>query len=351
MARETPRKVWAIRWVFPEFGCLPTVIDGDRVTVGRSRTCEFRLDGHEVSARHAVLERADQGGFVIRDLESTNGVHVNAERLTRSESRRLQAGDVIRLGEYLGIVDHIASTEADRPARIERREIEVKLDVQTERGGRRVEQQVLGLIVGPSTEASIGLLEKVAPTDCSVIVVGEPGTGKEYVAEALHAWSKRPGRYVGLNCWELRGDPGLARAKLFDIEPGAFAGAVPVKGALRDADRGTLLLDEVMELPLEVQPILLRALQEKLVQPTGGKRPVRVDVRLVVASKRPLDELVEAGVFALDLYQRLSGLTLERVALGVGCPSRVRVLDAQHPPSPWRSNDMRMRVPPGQRQL
>jgi transcriptional regulator with PAS, ATPase and Fis domain len=316
LPRGTPRKVWAIRWVFPTQECLPTVIERDRVTVGRSRACDARLEGQEVSARHAVLERVDPGGgILIRDHESTNGVHVNGLRLTPTESRRLEEGDVVRLGEFVGIVEQIPSTEADQPTRIERREIAIQLDVETDRGVRRTERQTLGLVVGPSTEASIGLVEKAAPTECTVILVGETGTGKEYVAKALHAWSKRPGRYVGLNCWELRGDPGLARAKLFGVESGAFAGAVPVKGAFRDADRGTLLLDEVMELPLEVQPMLLRTLQEKLVQPIGGRRPVSVDVRLVVASKRPLDEMVEAGAFALDLYQRLAGLTVELAPL------------------------------------
>jgi DNA-binding NtrC family response regulator len=316
ISRAPPRKVWAIRWVFPRQECVPTVIDADRIFVGRSRKCDSHLDGQEVSARHAVLERAEQGGgILIRDYESTNGVYVNAQRLAPTESRRLQGGDVVRLGEYVGIVDCVPSTEADRPTHIERREIEIQFEVETDRGVRRTERQTLGLVVGPSTEASIGLVEKAAPTDCTVILVGETGTGKEYVAKALHAWSKRSGQYVGLNCWELRGDPGLARAKLFGVESGAFAGAIPVKGAFRDADGGTLLLDEVMELPLEVQPMLLRALQEKLVQPIGGKRPVSVNVRLIAASKRPLDQQVEAGTFSLDLYQRLSGLTVELAPL------------------------------------
>lgn len=311
-----PRNVWVVRWLFPELQCVPTLVDSDRVEVGRSRKCDYRLDGQEVSARHAILARADQrGGILIRDHASTNGVHVNGLRLAHGESRPLQAGDVVRLGEFLGVVDSVPRAEAQEPNYVEQRAIEVQFEVDSDRGSRRTERQSLDLIVGPSTKQSMALLEKAAPSDCTVILVGETGTGKEYVAKALHAWSKRTGQYVGLNCWDLKGDPGLARAKLFGVEAGAFTGAIPVKGALRDADGGTLLLDEIMELPLEVQPMLLRALQEKLVQPVGGKRPISVDVRLVVASKRPLDQLVEAGTFSLDLYQRLCGLSVDLAPL------------------------------------
>lgn len=305
-----------VRWVFPELQCVPTLVDGDHVEVGRSRKCDHRLDGQEVSGHHAILARADgRGGILIRDHQSTNGVYVNGVRLAQTESRRLQLGDVVRLGEYLGVVECVSITEAREPTYVEQREIEVQFEVDTDRGVRRTERQALGLIVGPSTKHSVALIEKAAPGEGTVILVGETGTGKEYVAKTLHAWSKRPGQYVGVNCWELKGDPGLARARLFGVEAGAFTGAVPVKGAFRDADGGTLLLDEIMELPLEVQPMLLRVLQERLVQPVGGKRPVSVDVRLIVASKRPLDQLVETGTFSLDLYQRLCGLSVELAPL------------------------------------
>lgn len=305
-----------MRWLFPELSAVPTAVEDDPIHLGRSRKCDYRLEGQEVSARHAILSRADSGGgLVIRDYQSTNGVHVNGQRLAPAESRHLQQGDVVRLGEYVGVVDRVPAAEVGQPTRVERRDIEVQFDVENDRGVRTTQRQLLGLVVGPSTQASIRLLEKAAPTDCTISLIGETGTGKEYVAKALHAWSKRQGQYVGLNCWDLRGDPGLARAKLFGVEAGAFAGAIPVKGAFRDADGGTLLLDEIMELPREVQPILLRSLQERLVQPVGGRRPVSVDVRLVVASKRPLGELVEAGTFSLDLYQRLNGLSVELIPL------------------------------------
>lgn len=346
--RTAPRNVWVVRWVFPELQCVPTLVDSDRVEVGRSRKCDYRLDGQEVSARHAILARADQrSGILIRDHESTNGVYVNGLRLANAESRQLQLGDVIRLGEYLGVVDYVPSSEAQEPSYVERRAIEVQFEVESDRGSRRTERQTLGLIVGPSTRQCMALLEKAAPSDCTVTLVGETGTGKEYVAKALHAWSKRAGQYVGLNCWDLKGDPGLARAKLFGVEAGAFTGALPVKGALRDADGGTLLLDEIMELPLEVQPMLLRTLQEKLVQPVGGKRPISVDVRLVVATKRPLDQLVEAGSFSLDLYQRLSGLSVElaplrerRSEIPFAFISALRSSRKSDAPSPLRPSDV-----------
>src|SRR5512133_188122 len=306
------RKVWAIRWLFPDPQALPTVVEQDPICIGRSRKCDFCLDGLEVSARHATLESAGLvSGILLRDLASTNGIYVNGQRLPPEESRRLSRNDVVRLGGFVGVVDVISGSEAELPTRIEQREVTVQFEVESDRGVRRTERQTFGLVVGPSTRHIISQIETAAPTDCNVILVGETGTGKEYVAKALHGWSRRSGQYIGLNCWDLKGDPGLARAKLFGVEPGAFAGAIPIKGAFRDADGGTLLLDEVMELPLEVQPMLLRVLQEKLVHPVGGKRPVSIDVRLVVASKRPLEQQVEAGTFSLDLYQRLYGLSVE----------------------------------------
>jgi transcriptional regulator with PAS, ATPase and Fis domain len=142
-----------------------------------------------------------------------------------------------------------------------------------------------------------------------VILQGETGTGKERVAEAIHGWSGRAGRFVAVNCAAL--PEALAEAELFGYRRGAFTGADRANpGLFRAADRGTLLLDEVSDLPLALQAKLLRVLEQREVQPLGETRPIPVDVRVIVAGQQPLIEAVRAGRFRPDLLARLEGLTV-----------------------------------------
>ena len=158
--------------------------------------------------------------------------------------------------------------------------------------------------------ATLAEVRKVAPTTTTVLVQGETGTGKELVARALHELgARRSGPLVRVNCAALT--PSLVESELFGHEKGAFTGAVQRRlGRFELADGGTLLLDEVGELPLELQPKLLRVLQEQEFERLGGTRPVRVDVRIVSSTNRDLAKAVEEGRFRQDLFFRLAVFTI-----------------------------------------
>ena len=145
----------------------------------------------------------------------------------------------------------------------------------------------------------------VAPTDIGVLILGENGTGKEHIAEKIHAQSTRQkGPFVAIDCGMLTRE--LAASELFGYEKGAFTGATTgKKGCMAEADGGTLFLDEVGNLPAEVQPKLLRALQTKCYRPTGCTRERKADVRIVAATNENLEKAVEEGRFRRDLYHRL----------------------------------------------
>jgi formate hydrogenlyase transcriptional activator len=145
----------------------------------------------------------------------------------------------------------------------------------------------------------------VAETDATVLITGETGTGKERVARAIHFMSqRRDNPLIKVNCAAI--PTGLLESELFGHEKGAFTGAVSQKiGRLELADKGTLLLDEVGEIPLELQPKLLRVLQDQEFERLGGTKTIRVDVRLIAASNRDLEQAVEEKLFRSDLFYRL----------------------------------------------
>ena len=151
----------------------------------------------------------------------------------------------------------------------------------------------------------MGQVEIVAPTDATVLVLGETGTGKELVARAIHKLSGRRKRpFVTLNCAAI--PTGLLESELFGYERGAFTGALSQKiGRFEMAHQGTLFLDEVGDIPLELQPKLLRALQEKEFERLGGTRTIPIDVRLLAATNRNLTQMMGDKLFRSDLYYRL----------------------------------------------
>ena len=163
-------------------------------------------------------------------------------------------------------------------------------------------------IVGssPALEAMLAEVERVAPTDSTVLVLGETGTGKELIARAIHNLSARYGRpFVKLNCAAIPFD--LLESELFGHERGAFTGAVAQKiGRFEMADTGTLFLDEIGDLPLALQPKLLRVLQEQEFERLGGGRTHRINVRLVAATHRDLAQMAARNEFRSDLYYRLN---------------------------------------------
>ncbi|MCC7140450.1 MAG: sigma-54-dependent Fis family transcriptional regulator [Planctomycetes bacterium] len=162
----------------------------------------------------------------------------------------------------------------------------------------------------PAIQEVFRTVAKVAPTNATVLLLGESGTGKELVAEAIHAVSARSrGPFVKVNCAAL--SESLLESELFGHVKGAFTGAVADRpGRFEAADRGTLFLDEVGDIPLHTQVKLLRVLQHREIERVGDNRPVRVDVRLVAATNADLDALVKKGAFREDLYFRLKVVTV-----------------------------------------
>jgi transcriptional regulator with PAS, ATPase and Fis domain len=237
------------------------------------------LEGTEISRRHAEL-RADGPLLTVRDLQSSNGVFVNG---VRTADAPIGPGDVLRCGEWLGV----AVTDEDPEG---------------------VREIAPGWRGGPALLAAVAPA-RAAAADLGIVLQGETGTGKEGLAGAIHAWRRRSGRFVAVNCAALPGH--LAEAELFGYRRGAFTGADRSSpGLFRAAQGGTLFLDEVLELPPDVQPKLLRALQQREVQGLGETAPVAVDVAVVAAAQEPLADAVRARRFRPDLQARLDGLTL-----------------------------------------
>jgi two-component system response regulator PilR (NtrC family) len=184
----------------------------------------------------------------------------------------------------------------------ENRELRRRLEA-AEGGG-----EILGR--SPEMQEVLRLLDRVAPTGVTVLIWGESGTGKELVARRLHALSGREGLFVAVNCSAI--PEGLMESELFGHVKGSFTGAASDKpGLFAEANRGTLFLDEVGELPLSLQPKLLRALQEGKVKRVGGNREIATDARIVSATNRDLAEEVQKGRFREDLYYRLNVVALE----------------------------------------
>src|ERR1700746_3117590 len=175
-------------------------------------------------------------------------------------------------------------------------------------GEQKEREREFARIVGksPALEAVLEQVERVAPTDSTVLIQGETGTGKELIAQAIHNVSRRYGRpYVKLNCAAIPFD--LLESELFGHERGAFTGAIAQKvGRFELADKGTLFLDEVGDIPLALQPKLLRVLQEHEFERLGSGRTHRGDVRLVAATHRNLEQMVKRNEFRSDLYYRLN---------------------------------------------
>ena len=176
------------------------------------------------------------------------------------------------------------------------------------RVGASADRQML--VVSEPMERLMEQVRRVASADLPVLLQGESGTGKELVARELHAGSDRAaGPFVAVNCAAIPSE--LLEAELFGHTKGAFTGATRAReGRFRSASGGTLLLDEIGDLPAALQPKLLRVLQERVVEPVGAERPVPVDVRIIAASHRDLQELVQQGGFREDLYYRLAVLPL-----------------------------------------
>ncbi len=176
---------------------------------------------------------------------------------------------------------------------------------------KQMESPLEGVITGSDTMLQVcRTVEKVAPTDATVLVLGESGTGKELLAKSLHGLSsRRDKRFVAINCAAI--PENLLESELFGYEKGAFTGAAKqTPGKIETASGGTLFLDEVGDMPLPLQAKLLRFLQERVVERVGGRKEIPVDVRVICATHKDLHDLIRSGGFREDLYYRISELSI-----------------------------------------
>ena len=239
---------------------------------------------HEtVSRRHIEIGWSRRAqSHVVRDLGSHNGSRVDGLDLGK-DSVALADQSIIQLGDVSLVYERLdpSTFEADAASR----------------------DAIPGRTVAVSRLRD--LVQRAAPDPSPVLLIGETGTGKEWISREVHRLSGRGGPLVAINCAAL--SPLIIDSQLFGHVKGAFTGATSDSpGMFRTADGGTLFLDEIGEMPLELQPKLLRALQENEVQPIGSTRPQKVNVRVIAATNRKLNAAVEAGEFRRDLYARLA---------------------------------------------
>jgi DNA-binding NtrC family response regulator len=259
--------------------------------IGKKEDNDIALLDNTVSRHHIEIEMTADS-YLLKDTNSTNGTFINGLKVKEAY---LSPGDVIKIGN-----SEIEFVAFDEKVRIEPSPL-----------------QVFGELVGKSKKMRqiFALLEKVAPSLATVIIEGETGTGKELVAKAIHGASQRKDKpFVVFDCSAVA--PTLIESELFGHEKGAFTGAIKQrKGAFEAAYGGTVFLDEIGELTLELQPKLLRALEQREVKRVGSNEKVDLDVRVVCATNRDLRKEVDEGRFREDLYYRLSVVKVHLPAL------------------------------------
>ncbi len=273
--------------------------DGRRIPIARRRVRIGKGEGNDVvvadpyaSVVHCVITQ-QKSRFFVRDLYSTNGTWLDGRKVVEAE---LAPGSTLRVGRTrLAFESETVGPLTVEPA---------------------AETECHGLVgKSPAMRRLFALIRRVAPTESTVLVTGETGTGKELVARALHAASpRRSGPFVAVNCGALAAE--VVESELFGHEKGAFTGAIARRaGAFEAASGGTLFLDEIGELSPALQPKLLRVLEARAVTRVGASAEVPVDVRLVAATHRDLEAEVRAGRFREDVFYRLHVIPLELPAL------------------------------------
>jgi transcriptional regulator with GAF, ATPase, and Fis domain len=287
--------------------------------IGTAPSNDLRLTDPTVSRLHVEM-RVVRGGIAVRDAESTNGTTVDGMRVGEVT---VGAGATVRIGETT--------------LRVELGDEPMYVDVSSATS--------FGDVIGASVEMRrvFAILERAAPTDATLLLQGETGTGKDLVARAVHAASGRAdGPFVAVDCGAIAEN--LVESELFGHVRGAFSGATSDRrGAFEEAEGGTLFFDEIGELPLALQPKLLRALEAREVRRVGSNTVRRVNVRVVAATHRHLPAAVNAGTFREDLYYRLAVVTVEIP------PLRARREDvpliAQHFYARFRGKDEKLPAP------
>jgi DNA-binding NtrC family response regulator len=274
------------RYQLQSKGGEPHELQAQLVRVGSRPGNDLVLDDSAVSRIHFEII-ADEIGFRIRDLDSRNGTWVDGYRVVEMY---LRSGSVVRAGGT-ELRFSVLDDEVDIPA---------------------ASSSGYGSLVGSSLPMRelYAIVERAAPTDVTVLISGETGTGKELVARALHERSARSqGPFVVLDCGAVPGN--LLESEVFGHEKGAFTGAHGRRiGLLEEADQGTLFIDEVGELPIELQPKLLRALDQREIRRLGARDTVALDIRVVAATNRDLAVELNRGSFREDLFYRLAVVQL-----------------------------------------
>ena len=266
----------------PDQGQSFRVEAGSRTLLGQGPVCELRVTDAAVSRRHLSLD-VDELGLHLVDLGSKNGTWVNGVRVLDAV---LVGGETVTLGgTVLRVARHEDGVEPELPLEVG-----------------------FGEMVGVSTEMRrlYPLFTRLAESDIPVVIEGETGTGKEVLAEALHERGpRRDGPFVVFDCTSVPAN--LIESELFGHERGAFTGATKQRsGLFVQADGGTLLIDEIGDFPLDLQPKLLRAIDRGEVRPVGKNANVRADVRIIAATRRDLDNEVATRRFRDDLFHRLA---------------------------------------------
>ena len=260
---------------------LSIKVEGRPVRVGKGPGCDLKLTDQSVSRFHVLISPSPDG-FVIEDLGSTNGTEVNGARVA---SATVTGRCRIGLGQTVLECAPVVRKLVTGPASV----------------------SALEGMLGDSLamRAAYGLIRQVAPTEASVVITGETGTGKELAARAIHAQSlRKAGPFEVVDCGNV--DRELLGSQLFGHEKGAFTGAVSAyRGAFDRARKGTLFLDEIGELSADVQTRLLGVLQRREVRPLGADTAHPIDTRVVAATHRDLEAMVSRGQFREDLYFRL----------------------------------------------
>jgi transcriptional regulator with GAF, ATPase, and Fis domain len=258
------------------------VISSDVIRVGKASENDLVITDETVSRTHFEIVR-DAKGYLLRDLRSTNGTFLDGAEIKEAYIR---AGSVIAAGA----------------AELKFTPFEERIEILPS------EKEALGPMVGRSMQVReiFGLIERIAPTDATVLIEGETGTGKDMVARTLHQLSHRAeGPFIVVDCGAVAGT--LIESELFGHEKGAFTGATNTRqGAFELASGGTVFLDELGELALDLQPKLLRVLEQRELRRVGGSRVIKVDLRIVAATRKDLRNEVEKGKFREDLYFRLN---------------------------------------------
>lgn len=254
----------------------------EQLSIGKAPDNDLVLSDDTVSRHHCVLERR-AGAIIVRDLGSTNHTRVGR---TAVREATIEPGSTITVGN----VELVLRSEPNRAQILPS------------------EAPNFGDAIGSSLamRSIFGLLERIAPTDACVLLEGETGTGKDVLARAIHERSARKDHeFLVVDCGAISYN--LIESELFGHERGAYTGAVASRqGAFELAGKGTVFLDEVGELPLDVQPKLLRVLESGEYRRVGGNKTLRTEARIIAATKRNLREEVERGKFREDLYFRLS---------------------------------------------